>query len=200
PTQALAAGKAHDVPLIIGWNSGEDSLLGGPGGGQRFAQAMAPIARNFYAAEAEEGEEALGRAAFTDQVFAAPARWIARQAAGGAGAYLYHFSYVGHRFRPVLARAHHAAEIQYVFEYWGRRTPMSQVSAEDQAMARLMHGCWVGFARTGRPACEGLDWPAYEPAGGALLESGPESGGRAGFRRPQLDAWEAIMLPRLALD
>ena len=28
PSQAFAAGRAADVPLIIGWNSGEDSLMG----------------------------------------------------------------------------------------------------------------------------------------------------------------------------
>ena len=198
-TQAFAAGAETDVPMIIGWNNGEDSLLGGPGGGAKFAAGLPPMAKSFYEEAAAEGDEALGRAVFTDRVFGAPARWVARQGADGAPVFLYHFSYVGDRFRRVLTRAHHAAEIQYVFEYWGRRTPNSVVSDEDRAMASLMHGCWVGFAGTGAPTCEGQDWPAYDPASDQLLEFGAETGVRQGFGRTQLDALEQFTLPTLAL-
>ena len=198
-SQAFAAGAATDVPLIIGWNNGEDSLLGGPGGGARFAAGLPPMARAFYPEAAGQGDEAFGRAVFTDRVFGAPARWVAGQAAAGAPAYLYHFSYVGERFRGVLSRAHHAAEIQYVFEYWGRRTPDSMVGEEDRAMARLMHGCWVAFARTGTPQCEGQPWPAYDPVADQLLEFGAETGLRQGFSRRPFDALEQFTLPTLAL-
>ena len=143
--------------------------------------------------------EALGRAVFTDRVFGAPARWIARKASAGAPAYLYHFSYVGDRFRRVLTRAHHAAEIQYVFEYWGRRTPMSVVSDEDRAMASLMHGCWTAFAKTGTPTCEGQAWPAYDAASDTLLEFGSPTGLRQNFRKQPFDALEQVTLPTLAL-
>ena len=73
------------------------------------------------------------------------------------------------------------------------------VSDEDRAMASLMHGCWVGFARTGAPTCEGQDWPAYDPASDQLLEFGAERGVRQGFGRSQLDALEQFTLPTLAL-
>jgi len=198
-TQAFAAGAAIDVPMIIGWNNGEDSLLGGPGGGARFAAGLPPMAKAFYEEAAAEGDEALGRAVFTDRVFGAPARWIAGKAADGAPAFLYHFSYVGDRYRQVLDRAHHAAEIQYVFEYWGRRTPDSVVSDEDRAMAGLMHGCWVAFARSGAPACEDQAWPAYDAASDQLLEFGAETGVRQGFSKRQLDAVEQFALPTLDL-
>ena len=125
---------------------------------------------------------------------------MARQAADGTPAWLYHFSYVGDRYRPVLDRAHHAAEIQYVFEYWGRRTPMSVVSDEDRAMASLMHACWVAFAKTGEPDCGGLDWPAYDPASDRLLEFGSETAVRENFRKIRLDAQEAVALPTLGLE
>lgn len=199
-TQVFAAGAEIDVPMIIGWNNGEDSLLGGPGGGARFAASVPPMAKAFYEDAAAEGDEALGRAVFTDRVFGAPARWIAGKAADGAPAFLYHFSYMGDRYRQVLDRAHHAAEIQYVFEYWGRRTPDSVVSDEDRAMASLMHGCWVSFARTGRPACEDQAWPAYDAASDQLLEFGAETGVRQGFGKRQLDAVEQFALPTLGLS
>lgn len=178
PAQAFARGVANDVPLIIGTNSGEDSLLG--------------PARQGPDAEADRQARDL----YADRYWAAPARWIARKAAAGRPAWLYHFSYIGGRFRPAMTRAAHAAEIQYVFEYWGRRTPMSVVTAEDRAMAALMHGCWVAFAKTGAPCS---DWPKYDPRTDRLMEFGSPGGVRTHFRKPQLDAAEAAALDSLKL-
>lgn len=169
PARAFGRGRATDIPLIIGWNSGEDTVA--------FGGLVGP---------AEQLRTNDDRDRFTDRVFGAPARWIAARAASGQPSYLYHFSYIGSRFRPAMTRAAHAAEIQYVFEYWGRRTPMSVVSEEDRAMATLMHGCWVNFARAQAPACGG--WPAYDPGSDRLMEFGSPSGVRTNFRKPQLDA------------
>ena len=152
-----------------------------------------------YKADADKGEQVVARAVFTDRIMGGPARWVAAEASGGKPAWLYYFSYVGSRFRPAMTRATHAAEIQYVFEYWGRRTPMSVVSEEDKAMASLMHACWVAFAKTGAPKCGSEPWPAYDPAKDQLMEFGASSGVRTNFRKAQLDAQEAVVLPTLAL-
>lgn len=198
PSQSLARGAFDDVPLIIGSNSGEDSLMG-PGPPTAAQLAMIPAAaRAVYKDEAAQGDETLARAVFTDRFIGAPARWVAEQASGGKPAWLYHFSYVGSRFRPTVKTAAHAAEIQYVFEYWGRRTPMSLVSEDDKAMANLMHACWVTFAKASAPAC-GQAWPAYDPKTDRLLEFGAQSGVRSHFRKPQLDFQQAVALPTLAL-
>ncbi|MDP3853413.1 carboxylesterase/lipase family protein [Phenylobacterium sp.] len=198
PTQAFAAGRAADVPLIIGANSGEDSLLGG---WKPEMAAMIPApARTVYVEEAAAGDETLARAVFTDRIMVGPARWVAARASGGKPAWLYHFSYVGSRFRPAVKRAFHAAEIQYVFEYWGRRTPMSAVSDEDKAMASLMHACWVSFAKAGVPKCGPQAWPAYSPKSDQLMEFGAGNGVRPAFRKSRLDAQEAVALPTLALS
>jgi para-nitrobenzyl esterase len=200
PAQALSDGHFDDVPLIIGSNSGEDSLMaafphGGPGA------EMAETSPKLKAAYGEEAADQtrFAHALFTDGFMGAPARWVAAKASGGKPAYLYYFSYVGARFRPQTTRAGHAAEIQYVLEYWGRRTPMSLVSDEDRAMAGLMHGCWVAFARTSAPRCGGMDWPAYDPARDQLMEFGAQSGVRTHLRKAQLDAQEQVVLPRLQL-
>ncbi|MFC3068110.1 carboxylesterase/lipase family protein [Phenylobacterium soli] len=198
-SQALADGHFADVPLIIGSNSGEDSLMGpGPFKPERQAQ-IPPAARLIYRDEAAAGDETLARAIFTDRVMGGPARWVAARASGGQPSWLYYFSYVGNRFRPAMTRASHAAEIQYVFEYWGRRTPMSVVSEEDKAMASLMHACWVAFAKTSVPRCGGEAWPAYDPAKDQLMEFGAGSAVRTHFRKPQLDAMERVTLPTLGL-
>lgn len=193
--QALALGRAADVPLIVGWNSGEDSLMG-PGPLSASQLALRPEVRAAYGAE---NSEIMARAAFTDARFGAPARWVAAQAASGKPSWLYHFSYVATRLRPAVKTAAHAAEIPYVFEYWGRRTPMSVVSDEDRAMAGLMHGCWVSFAKAGTPKCGAEAWPAYDARSDRLMEFGAASGVRTGFRKAQLDAQQAAELPTLGL-
>jgi para-nitrobenzyl esterase len=200
-TQALADGHFNDVPLIIGSNSGEDSLLGpSPMPAARAAYFAPPAAKAFYKDEAAKGgEELVARQVFTDRVMGAPARWVAAEASSGKPAWLYHFSYIGNRFRPAKTRASHADEIQYVFEYWGRRTPMSVVSEEDRRMASLMHACWVAFAKTGAPACGGINWPAYTPARDELMEFGPKPGVVAHFRKRELDMQEKVALPTLGL-
>jgi para-nitrobenzyl esterase len=198
-SQALADGSFADVPLIIGSNSGEDSLMGpSPLPPARLAGIPAP-ARAVYKDEAAAGDEVLARAIFTDRIMGGPARWVAAKAASGAPSYLYYFSYVGSRFPASKTRASHADEIQYVWEYWGRRTPLSMVNAKDQEVATLMHACWVAFAKTSIPKCGGHAWPAYTPAGDQLMEFGKDSGARTNFRKAQLDAVQATVLPTLAL-
>ena len=75
---------------------------------------------------------------------------------------------------------------------------MSVVSDDDRAMASLMHGCWVAFAKTGAPRC-GIAWPAYDPKRDELVEFGAPSGRRAQFRKDRLDAQEALVIPSLGL-
>jgi para-nitrobenzyl esterase len=195
PAQALADGRFDDVPLIIGSNSGEGSLVHAFRSAAAAPAELSPAVRAAYADEAAGGEAALDETIFGDRFMTAPARWVAAKAAGGQPAWLYYFSYVGSRFRPRSTRAAHAAEIQYVLEYWGRRTPASQVSDEDRAMARLMHACWVAFARTSVPSCGTEPWPAYDPHADRLMEFGSPSGVRTDLRKAKLDAIAAETLP-----
>ncbi|MGZ3402483.1 MAG: carboxylesterase/lipase family protein [Phenylobacterium sp.] len=197
-SQAAVDGHFNDVPLIIGSNSGEDSLMG-PRVPPQMLAAIPPIAKAVYKDEAAVGDEAVARAIFTDRVMGGPARWIAGKASGGQPAWLYYFSYVGSRFGPSRTRASHADEIQYVWEYWGRRTPMSMVSAKDQEVATLMHACWVSFAKTSVPRCGSEAWPAYTPDTDQLMEFGASSGVRSHFRKTQLDMQERVSLPALQL-
>lgn len=199
PSQALARGSFDDVPLIIGANSGEDSLMG-PGPLAPAQLALIPAAaRTVYTEEAAKGDEVLARAIFTDRIMVGAARWAAEKAAAGKPAWLYHFSYVGSRFRPAVKTAAHAAEIQYVFEYWGRRTPMSVVSDDDKAIATLMHACWVSFAKTSAPKCGPEAWPTYDAQADKLMEFGAQSGVRTHFRKPQIDFQQTVALPTLGL-
>ncbi|HJW41677.1 MAG TPA: carboxylesterase family protein, partial [Rhizomicrobium sp.] len=94
--------------------------------------------------------------------------------------------------------AGHGTEIPYVF---GTGTALAAsfgitLAPADLAMEHLVHSCWVGFAKTGRPECDGASWPAYTPATDALMELGPMPGPISGFRKAQYQAQEAILKPQ----
>ena len=190
PTEAFLRGHIPDVPLMIGTNSGEDILMGPYT--PAMSAAVPEAVRKAYGQDAAHGEEALVRADYTDRIFAAPARWVARKAQAGAPAYLYHFSYVTSRYRAITKTAFHAAEIEFVFKDFGA-TPDRFIGADDRAMAELMHGCWLSFVRDGAPTCGSTGaWPRYSTSDDALYEFGAASGVRVNFRKPQLDTQEAV--------
>jgi para-nitrobenzyl esterase len=61
-------------------------------------------------------------------------------------------------------------------------------------MEQLVHSCWVGFAKTGKPACAGQEWPAFAPDDDQLLEFGMHTGLRKDFRKDQYRALEAVLV------
>jgi para-nitrobenzyl esterase len=190
PADAFASGAAIDVPLIIGANSYEASLLDSVQADpasilQRFDASALAKARAAYGAM---DDAQLGRQLFADASFVAPARWIAGRASSGAPAWLYHFSYTIERMRGEAPGARHGAEIPYVFQSW-TAMPMIDglLSNADRTFARTISACWVAFAKSGQPCAGGPHWPKYDAASDQLLEFGPDIGARAGFRKTQLD-------------
>jgi para-nitrobenzyl esterase len=168
--QAIAGGRAIDVPIIIGSNSYEAILI----------------------ANRTPKPTPLEMQGFTDGFAGAPARWIAGHEATGAPSWLYYFSYVREADRANSPGAAHASEIPYVFDAPFRSTTPDTLSPADKAMATLMHSCWVAFARTGKPDCaSGPAWPAYTADGDQLMEFGVDSGVRQHFRKGALDFLEA---------
>jgi len=194
PTQAFAAGREIDIPLMIGSNSFEASLMKSfsiPTAG--FISRLPPGARALYP-DAKSDDE-FAHAVFTDSVMGGPAHWIAGRASSGAPSYLYHFSYVPTLRRGRTEGAGHGSEIPFAFatvEDIAARFGV-QPSAEDKATENLMHACWVNFARTGAPDCG--DWKPYTPSSDTLMEFDVASGPRSGFHKLQYDALEQRVLP-----
>jgi len=188
-TEAFARGDNIRVPLIIGSNSYEASLMVSFGiPASTYLSVVPAETKAVYAKEAPDAVS-LARDVFTDQVMGAPARWIAGKSSTADPTWLYYFSYVRVKQRARLPGANHASEIPYVFNSQDA-IPVysSEIVDEDRAVARLMHSCMVGFVKTGKPACAGQDWPAYTPSSGQLLEFGQSSGVRTHWRKPELDA------------
>ena len=187
PISAFACGDFADVPLMIGVNSGEDSLLNYGGGLKRFGRLIKPsvkLARLYP--QAEGNEEQLIRLGFRDFAFAAPARWVASRPRQSK-TWLYIFDYVEEARRKTMARANHAAEIFHVFETLDHRPDGAPpATGADHVVSAAMHARWVDFARTGVP---GADWPAYVPADDAWMVFNATPGGevKRGWWKAALD-------------
>lgn len=188
PTQAFAKGRVIDVPLLIGWNSNDgsslrmnpDAFLAGVPGAVRATYGDTPD---------------LARAIYTDSHVAAPARWIAHRTERGAPTYLYYFSHVRAAQRAASRGAAHGSEIPYVMNH-----PLpAGADHEERRVTNLVHSCWVSFARTGRPACDGApEWPRYARATDRVMELNAMPAVRAGLHRARLDAQEAAIGENLA--
>ena len=194
PAMAFAFGRALDVPLVIGANSDEGSLMDAM---RQPASRMGLLTGNMDDAKQVYGvtdEKALTRAAFGDVVMVGPARFIARAAAGGAPSWLYHFSYVPERTRGMIPGASHGLEVPFVFDSLSSIERLAgALTPVDQGRAQQMNACWAAFATTGVP-CKGVvDWPAYG-SDDKLLEFGLSSDVRQGFLKTRLDYQERRVL------
>jgi para-nitrobenzyl esterase len=199
---AFARGDEARVPLIIGWNSNEASLMRafGMSPAQWIAQTPAAV-KAAYGAEAGDPAE-LARDLFDDAVMGAPARWYAaQQTQHRAPAWLYYFSYVPERQRGERPGVNHASEIPFVFDSIDAipgRSALAQPS--ERAVTRLAHACWVAFAKTGKPDCAGGAWPRYDARREAVFEFGDPARVRERFRKRELDVQETALKTRLGTE
>jgi para-nitrobenzyl esterase len=175
PLRAIEAGHAARIPLIIGTNNEEGSLLGlEPRPDSVFSQLtsddLAKL-KTFYGTEAST-EPMLARLIFRDGYFAGPARWIAAQLARHSDSvYAYRFDYVATLLRARREGAFHGSEIPFVFERSVGPLPPAE---EDRRVARALHDCWGAFARTSKPTCEEAPgWTTFDGAHWMVIDSHP---------------------------
>jgi para-nitrobenzyl esterase len=203
-TLAIDAGRTAQVPLMIGINSGEDSLLDVENGmaGARAATKPKELAalRTLYGPGLSD--DLVIRNHFRDALGSTPARWVAGRWSRQAPAYLYRFDHVDEAQRRVRGRAYHGAEIFYVFQTLGLQPADPPVpTAGDARLAAEMHARWVAFARTGVPDAPGAPhWPAYSRKTDPWMVFGPgASSVRTGVLKPQLDWHERRTTPLIWL-
>jgi carboxylesterase type B len=185
PLDAIGAGHAKSIPLLLGTNRDEWKLfmLGDPKGRRldeaglrrRLARALPgrdahgePLSERAFDAyrawrgPAGDATPAQRWIAFqSDRIFHLPATRLAeRHAAHADATFAYRFDW-----SPPLLGAFHGIEVPFVFGTI--RDPVLRASlgltrAARQLSAR-MQDAWIAFARSGDPACEGLPpWPRYD--------------------------------------
>ncbi|HEX4199226.1 MAG TPA: carboxylesterase family protein [Caulobacteraceae bacterium] len=204
-TSAIAAGRHARVPLMIGINSGEDSLIDHGGGVARLKADIKPrVMARLKTLYPGVDEEILVRNYFRDGVGAAAARWVARNWSARAPAYLYWFEHVDEAALAQRDRAPHGGEIFYVFETLGQQPAgigAFPPTAADRKAAAEMHARWIAFARTGDPNGEGLaPWPACSRGRDAWMVFGQDgSGARDFLMRKPLDWYDRRTAPLLLM-
>ncbi len=201
PSAVFLAGKQAAVPLLIGSNTWEASLMNAVPPRPRMRQlADSPAVKHLYQGEAD-GEKAVLQHLFGDVVMAAPARWVAREQSRLAPTWLYRFGYVRAARRDAMPGAPHGGEIPYVFDTLDKSETggSGALNKRDLTMAATVADCWAAFVRRGTPACALGTWQRYDPAGDNTMDIGNERSGQTAHLRAQiLDAIDRFFGPNAA--
>lgn len=177
PAEQIAAGRSHDVDLLVGSNTDEGSLYLAPMGklvntteadllataGRFHDDAEAAVAA-VRAADPAASPGRLRTALLSDGLFRTGTRRTAdAHAAGRAGTYVYEFAWRPDALDGQLG-ACHTMELPFVFdivdlpELHGPNALLGTTSPP-AGLAAGMHAAWVRFAATGQPG-----WQSYGPA------------------------------------
>ncbi len=201
--QAFLEGKTLRVPVIVGSNSWEASLLKYLPGAEKAVPASmgarGPQVLALYGNHGKVPEDAALKALWGDAFMTASARYVARRvAATGEPAYLYRYSYVPIAERGAVPGARHAAEVSLVLrnEVTG---PQFGENAADRPMAETISGYWLRFAKTGNPNLPDapVAWPRYTPADDRLIEFSAEGAKvRQRLDKAKFDLIDAAYLER----
>jgi para-nitrobenzyl esterase len=179
PVEAMRAGTAHRVPLIVGTNAEEARLFG------RFLNLLPmtePTIERLLAA-VEPGERERITAAYPDYpdpaaciqfgsdfAFGSAAWQIAEAHSPHAPTHLYRYDYAPRTLRWSGFGATHATELLAVFDVYRTKFGRLLTAAADRRAALRVsddvQGRWRAFAHTGVP---GDDWPAYTRADRAVM-------------------------------
>jgi para-nitrobenzyl esterase len=176
PDQAYLAGRQAKVPVMIGANSADigfsfarnmDDVLAPFGADRDRAKAV-------YDPDGGGDVRTVGAKVAMDKIMVEPARFTAKAiAAQGVPAYEYRFSYVAESMRRQWPGAPHATEIPFVFDTVAAKYG-KDLTAADEATARVANAYWANFAKTGDPNGPGLPkWPAYDARSDVILDFSP---------------------------
>lgn len=191
--QGFAAGRQAKVPLMIGGNSNEASLVR-PQPAQLDAIPDGPKAAILKAFDPENtGDKArIVNDVTTAQLITEPDRNAARRhTKAGQPVYLYYFSRVAPAAKARKPYgAGHTDEIRYVF---GAPTAPAAFDADDKALSDAMTQYWANFAKTGNPgAAGGVTWPKFDATKETQVEFGDDGVKvREHLLRDRLDVIEA---------
>lgn len=174
PVDAIARGLASDVPLIIGTNRDEGTILTWASGvdlgsvtfeslPHQLDETTGGLGHKLVDAYRSARPNASASDIFVaiqgDRMMRMPSIRLveARVTSGASPTFMYLFCWDDGG--PLGAA--HALEIAFVFDNLGRFL-VPEITPDRQVLAEQMSGGWVSFARTGRPDHPGLDeWPTY---------------------------------------
>jgi para-nitrobenzyl esterase len=180
PVDAVAAGAAATIPLLAGNTAEEwrlfhlmsqlqidDDRLRRAAAWLVGADGAEALIDTYRLALPDGGAEDVWVAMSTDWVFRIPAVRLAEahaKAANEPSTYLYEFAYRSTAFGGVLG-ASHVVDVPFVFDNLdqpGVELFLGPLDGPAHRLAAVTSGAWLAFARSGRPAHDGLpDWAPY---------------------------------------
>lgn len=195
---AFRAGRMHAMPLIVGSNTDEGSLLTRTWPVDSVVAWSELVEANFgacageamalYPAQADADARAAVGAMFADTQFNYGTRLLARSMAKLEPRT---FKYLFARRRPHQQDGpHHGDETAHAFGNHAAAAPgaTADFDAKDDALSSTMRRAWIAFAASGDPNTDGVPrWDAYDPAQDNHLVLDAPTGTGAGWRRAQLD-------------
>jgi len=198
---AFQAGRMHAMPLIVGSNTDEGTMLTKSWPIDTLAAWRQQVEANFGPATAEaaalypagvDGETRAAVAAmFADTQFNYGTRLLAQCMARLEPRT---WKYLFERRRPHQQDGpHHGEEVAHAFGNVDLAPPgeTADFDAADEALSRTLRKAWVAFAAQGDPNAAGLPrWEAYRTADDNHLSLGDEVRPGTGWRRAQLDFLE----------
>ena len=201
----FAAGEQADIPVIVGSNADESTMLGGAQGASDLDEYRATVQTEYgdladaflrtYPAENDAAALQGRLASATDAMFGWEMRtWARMMDTVASPAYLYFFSRVPPAPDADQYGSYHTAEIPYVFDNFGVSTSPHanrDYNDTDRALSNILASYWVNFAATGNPNGEGLpNWPVFDREADTLLEFGDTVNLRQGVRKDRLDFFD----------
>ncbi len=204
PIEAMATGKAHRVPLIVGNNAEEAKLF------TRFLKLLPTTEPLIEALLAEAGPDARDRitAAYPgypstaacirlggDFAFSSAAWQIGDAHSRYAPTYVYRYDYAPRTLHWTGLGATHGTEMLAVFDVYRGRFGSVLTAAGDRSSARRVsrdvQSRWRSFSSSGVP---GEDWPAYDAAERAVMVFDRRSRVEFDPHPDRRTAWEGFTL------
>ena len=185
--EAFQKGREHPVPLIIGNNSGDASVVEAFGVDpaalvEKMGKARI-LVRSLYPGVADARQ--LGRDVARDALFTAFARRIAYLHSARAPTWRYYFSHDG---ADASTGVIHGGEVPFALgTVESCRCIGRPVTPLDLAVERRLGDRWAAFARTGRPEGEVM-WSPDNRARGVALDIGDRDTPRPAFMSTRLNA------------
>ncbi|MEX1197979.1 MAG: carboxylesterase family protein [Pseudohongiellaceae bacterium] len=168
PYDRFVAGRQHDVPVLLGFNSHEGTTLGAAANApdtaeeyeERIRVVYGPLAETFLEVYPSDDPRQASLDSFRDSAFGwNMVTWANLTRQVDQPAWLYYFTH--HPPGPESDRlgAYHASEIAYVFD--NVHTLGEGPRPVDRELADAMSDYWVSFARNGNPNVDGR--PPWRP-------------------------------------
>lgn len=211
PFEAVRAGSAAGVPLLVGTTRDEWKLFGFMDpelrqlDGERIAARLAQrlpgtdgrrLVEGYRASRPGADWSALWLAIETDRVFRIPAIRLAEaQAQHAPSVHAYCFTWESPGFGGLLG-ACHAIELPFVFGALSLPGGEQFVGTgpEAERLSERTMDAWLAFARSGDPGHAGLPaWPAYDAPRRATQELGRECGVHDDPRAAERALWDGVL-------